>query len=243
MIPRSPFRVPYRVSQEFANQADRYKSDKNKQGLHLGVDLVPLNASGQGFPAEVYPILDGKMRYFYETLNGLNSKYITIDTELDQPFITYLKRKGQLPTNYTGRVILNHSYIHGLEILDKDGFVDQDTPIMKCGNTGMTYTGMPPKPVPEELKGVPPYPGLHLHLQTELRNEKSIRIGNEFIDPFLILNYKAMNEFAKILNYKGEVGIFLPAEDIPQLKALGKAFGKPVETDDQGNVLNIDITV
>lgn len=250
MTPQWPFKCPYKITQGYANKSDRYKN-----GVHLGLDILPLDAQGKGWPAPTYPILGGKTRYFYNEPHGNPAPMIAVDTLLDAPFISYLKTKGVIPQDYAGTVTLYHEYLHGLEILDKDGEVSQDTPIMKCGNTGMTYTGKVINgetvyvPVPENMKGVPPYPGLHLHLQCYLigTNNKLLAQTPDnpsgTISPLIILNYKAMNEFVKILNYKGEVGIFIAAEDIPTLKALGKTFGRPVETDDQNNVTNADIVV
>jgi len=181
MRPSYPLKGLSTITQYFNSPWDRYKG-----GLHLGVDILPLDDQGRGWPAPVYPILDGTLRYFYEDYQGKNSKAIAIDTWLDEGLINYLKAMGTVPKDYSKRVLMVHQYLHGLNILDKDGEVSRDTPIMRCGNTGQVYTGT--QPVPEEMKGVPPYPGLHLHLQCEVQGEDNNYFGT--VDPLLILNYK-----------------------------------------------------
>lgn len=224
-----PFKCPYKITQAYANKSDRYKN-----GVHLGLDILPLK-DGKGWPAPVYPILPGKTRYFYNDLHGNPSPMIAIDTPLDTPFIAYLKSKGVIPKTYDGPVKLYHEYFHGLEILDKDGEVSQETPIMKAGNTGFTFTGN--QPVPENMKGVPPYPGLHLHLECRLigTNNKLLAQTDDnpsgTIDPLLILNYKPMQ--FKTQNYKGELRIILQADDEITWKALCKVYGVSPETFDE----------
>lgn len=176
MTPQQPFKTKFIVSQPFKGEA------------HLGLDLVPVPSA----PEPVYPILAGKLRYYYEEYNGHNSKAIAIDTVLDRPYINYLKGLGKIPNDYNGQITLVHIYLHGLEILDKDGWVDQGIPIMKCGNTGDVYTYENGKytPVPESEKGVAPFRGLHLHLQCQLLGDDNKNF--DWIDPQLIINYKNM---------------------------------------------------
>lgn len=182
----------------------------------MGLDMVPLNEQGVGFPADVYPVLPGTLRYFYEQYQNKNSKLIAIDTILDEPFVAYLKAAGCIPADYAGQVTLVHMYLHGLEILDKDGTVEQSVPIMKCGNTGDVYTYDPASgtyvPVPEDQKGVPPYPGLHLHLQCELAGENNAYFG--VIDPELILNYKQGASPMIVYKKVGEATLYMAVGNV-----------------------------
>lgn len=57
------------------------------------------------------------------------------------------------------------------------------------------------------------------------------------------INKPYMNPNVEIINNKGKVGVVVYAEDIPQLVALSKAFGKPVEIDATNGVTNADIVI
>jgi len=175
IITGKPFRVPYRQTQGF------------KEGFHRGLDWVPLN-NGVGFPADIYPIVEGTIRYSYTELNGKKSVQIAVQTVLDAEFIQYLKALGDIPLDFTGEVRLLTYYLHGLSLYE-------DTPgkklsihdkIMVCGNTGQVYSNG--VTVPEEEKGVPPYRGLHLHLQCELYNSSNRMIA--LIDPNHVMDFK-----------------------------------------------------
>ncbi len=227
--PQFPLKCEHYISQKFGEQSSVYTS-----GFHLGLDIVPTE-NGAFFPAPVYAILDGTLRYFYETqptTQGItNSKAIAVDTWLDDDFITYLKGLGKVPPQLN-KVRLMHSYLHGLEILDKDGTIDQITPIMKCGNTGMVFSGG--VPVPEEEKGVPPYKGGHLHLQCELYREDNILIG--FIDPEIILGYNQgeLMTNSQFVHKQGtsEYGFFLPATTEDSLKDKALNLGLEIANPD-----------
>lgn len=194
MTPQFPFKTKYVITQGFDNTASRYPI------RHGALDIVPLDAAGKPFPADIYPIFAGRTRFYADEDDKLG-RQISVDTELDIPMVTYLKKLGYVPQSFTGSVHLIHLYLHCLHVIDKDGQIDQDQPIAVCGNTGMVYTGNPPVPVPPEQKGKPPYPGLHLHLQMMLYGGDN-PAANTFnkdkdpqgrIDPTIILNYKPMN--------------------------------------------------
>lgn len=210
MQPQFPFKVKYVITQGYDNVATRYN------GQHHGaLDIVPLDATGHGFPADEYPILAGKV-IDVQDFPAARGKAMYINSEIDQPFIDYLKGLGYVPKDYTGRVFIKHNYFHMLqELVSLNQDVTQDTVIAKCGNTGMVFTGNPPVPVPDDQKGVPPYPGLHLHLETVIHpndtshpfNLDKDSVGR--IDPTFILNYKAtMPKFYRI-NDHGKLGVLV----------------------------------
>jgi len=216
MTPQFPFKTKYIITQGFENVADRYN------GRHGALDIVPLNQFGQPFPADIYPVFSGRMRYF-EDSSDIQGRSISVESELDAPLIAYLKNLGYVPKTWTGKVSLIALYLHALHITDKDGTIEQNQPIAVCGNTGMVYTGNPPQPVPDDQKGKPPYPGLHLHLQMSLFGGDN-PAANTFnldkdihgrIDPNIILNYKQMNP--NIVIYKNgseyQVGVRMTSQE------------------------------
>ncbi len=244
MTPQWPFKK-YTVTQGFENTASRYPV------RHGALDIVPLDQSGRPYPAPIFPVLSGTTRY-YEDANDQTGRAISVNTQLDKPFVDYLKSKGYVPNQFNGSVHLIHIYLHCLSITDKDGHVDQDQQIAVCGNTGMVYTGNPPHPVPADQKGKPPYPGLHLHLQMMLYggNNPAANTFNKDkdpqgrIDPLIILNYKGEDmSQVKIVVIRGEGGIFLATSSTEQLKAIGGVFGKDVQVSASGEILNPDINV
>jgi hypothetical protein len=228
MQPQWPFKK-YTVTQGFENTASRYPV------RHGALDIVPLDQSGRPYPAPIFPVLSGNTRY-YEDANNQTGRAISVDTELDKPFVDYLKNKDYVPKNFAGSVHLIHLYLHCLSITDKDGHVDQDQSIAVCGNTGMVYSGNPPVPVPPEQKGKPPYPGLHTHLQMVLYGGDN-PASNTFnldkdpqgrIDPLIILNYKGANVSDQIITQaKGpERRIVLKCATEAQYEALCEVYGK-----------------
>lgn len=61
---------------------------------------------------------------------------------------------------------------------------------------------------------------------------------------FLVPKKDSMNPHIKIVNLRGEVGMFVPAFNIPFLKQLGEVYNKEVKTSADGKeVLNIDINI
>jgi hypothetical protein len=67
--------------------------------------------------------------------------------------------------------------------------------------------------------------------------------GNTFSAWTLIPKGQFMNEHVKIINYKGTIFIGVGAKDIPQAQALGEAFGKQVQVNENGEITNADIVV
>lgn len=242
MTPQKPFKDNYIQTQGYADNFNNYP-----ERHHGALDLLPLDKDGKGFPALIYPLFNGSEVAYYNT-DVKKGKGVRESLTLDKDFIDYLKGKGVVPKNFTGRVDLEVLYWHVLEVLDTDGTVTQDTPIAKTGNTGDVYhNGVK---VPDSEKGKPPYLGLHLHLETLLRGDGNLlNLDKDVrgrIDPHIILDYKGkyMNDHVKIINYKGTVFIGVGAEDIPQAVALGKAFGREVQVSTDGKeITNADIKV
>ena len=229
MKPQYPFKVPYTQTQGYDEIAARYNYNH-----HGAIDSVPNPKL-----SDIYPILPG---YVFDVNNGSNAqgKSLFVNSEIDGPFIKYLKSRGLVPLNYNGRVFIKHNYFHGLEIYVREGqVVDQNTPLMKCGNTGMVYSGG--VPVPDNEKGVPPYRGLHLHFETVIHpNDTSHpfnldwdRIGR--VDPLIILNYIDMqNKF--FIKQGAKLGVIVLegftfgggfAKDEASLKNLQESFEVP----------------
>src|SRR5581483_3336657 len=191
-FPQKPFTCQSVVTQGF------HPVTTASFSAHQGLDEVPLDAQGRAWPAPVRATLSG-------VVNGNNTydpgpgkfHQVVVDTVIDSPhFIDYLKKNKAVPVNYTGNVILKHAYLHGLDNLVKAGdsvIAGQD--IMICGNTGDVKSGG--IPVPDALKGKPPYPGLHLHRQYYLLSEtgKNLNLNDATnpqgtINPSIIDNYQ-----------------------------------------------------
>ena len=113
-------------------------------------------------------------------------------------FISYLKSKNVVPQGYNGKIVIDELHWHCLEVTDLDGKIDQNIPVARAGNTGDVWSQG--SPVPDHQKGNPPYPGLHEHLETAIRDE-NLQLFNidkdkwGRIDPFIILNYIPMDSF------------------------------------------------
>jgi len=179
MTPQNPFRCKFEITQKFGNKSSKYSS-----GYHEGTDFLPLNDQGKPFPAEIYPIFDGS-HIFYNDESKIFGKGVKELVELDQELIDYLKKYDVVPENHQGRVQLEILYWHMLKVLDKDGVISKDTPIGLAGNTGYVFSGG--VEVPNEQKGVPPYPGLHTHIEALARSGNTI-FGK--FDVEILLNYK-----------------------------------------------------
>lgn len=204
MNPRFPYPGTYYISQYFKNNTLGY--------LHLGLDIVPLDKpGGNHWLAPIFPVLAGR------TLSVANTdkdrgKGIKVRTMLTVPFIKYLADKG-----YPNTKFVDCLYWHCLMVTDLDGNISQNEPVGITGNTGFVIAGG--LPVPDYQKGVPNYPGLHLHLECELD-----QYGR--IDPEIILNYQGdnMGQF-KTQNKGGELRIVLQADSIENWKELCKVYG------------------
>lgn len=233
MNPQPPFKCRYILTQNYYQNLSGYA-----EGHHGGLDLWPLDDQNKQFPAEIYAILPGKAIVISDS-NTVRGKGIKVRTKLDQPFIDYLIKNNVLPSNINGYVYLDTLYWHCLEVLDKDGDVSQETPIAKAGNTGNVWSqGVP---VPDDQKGKPPYPGLHLHLEcvlyadTKLLNLDKDPYGR--IDPFIILNFRPMPQTYHI-KIGDKIGVLVVegftfgggfAKDMDALKKLDEAFEVPAD--------------
>lgn len=231
MKPKFPYPGHYYISQQFNESSLGYH--------HFGVDIVPLDKpGGNHWPAPIFPILSGK------TLSVANTdkdrgKGIRVRTLLTAPFVAYLKSKKLVPANYGGSVYLDCLYWHCLMVTDLDGTITQNTPVGITGNTGNVYAGG--QPVPDYMKGVPPYPGLHLHLEAVVTNGVTPFNTDKDqwgrVDPLEILNYQgdSMGQF-KTQNFKGELRIVLQADSIENWKELCKVYGvDPSQVDETIN--------
>lgn len=224
MKPQFPYPGSYIITQYYDQNAANYPS-----GHHGGLDMVP-QVSPQNtnhWPAPIFAILGGKTLSVSNTDKD-RGKGIKVRTLLSAPFVQYLKTKGLIPANHSGSVFLDTLYWHCLMVTDLDGTIHQSTPVAITGNTGNVWSGG--FPVPDYQKGVPPYWGLHLHLETVLTdgtnpfNTDKDQWGR--IDPLEILAYQGdnMGQF-KTQNYKGELRIILQADTIENWKELCKVYG------------------
>lgn len=236
MKPQFPFKDKYQITQGFLDNANNYPG-----GHHGALDIVPLDASGKPFPANIYPVFDGSEVSIMNT-SPVHGKGARESLQLDAPFIAYLKSKGVAPQNFAGRIDLELLYWHCLKVLDLDGILTQDTPVAQAGNTGDVYhNGVK---VPDNQKGVPPYLGLHLHLETLLRGDgKLLNLDKDYegrIDPMIILSYQGqdMNTYVKTLNLDGEVGYFVPLNDENpgEIELLGSIFNKQLVVNPDGTI-------
>jgi hypothetical protein len=218
------------------------------EGHHGALDIVPLDEkTGQPYPADIFPTVDAHTVGVQNTSTQYG-KGLLADGLLDQSFVDYLKGKGVVPKSYECKVNLRCLYWHCLEVTDLDGSIDQNTPLAKAGNTGNVWHNG--KPVPNSQKGVPPYPGLHLHFECILMGPDEAHTFNRDkdpsgrIDPLIILSYKGQTmDNIKIVKNGSTVGLLIEAHTIDELKALGGAFNHPVNVNASGAVTNIDITI
>lgn len=198
MTPQFPFKCAYQITQEYAEDANNYP-----EGHHGGLDIVPHDGV-KPFPADIYSILDGDEISIANTDPKRGKGVRVLTKNLDPLFVGYLKSKSVVPLNYSGPVNLEQLYWHCLEVTDLDGKVDQHTPIAKAGNTGYVFSQG--KQVPDSQKGVPPYPGLHLHFETILKGNKTFNLDKDpygRIDPRIILDYKG--DSMQLIRDKGTV--------------------------------------
>lgn len=182
-----PFRCKYIITQGYNDNANNYQ-----EGHHGAIDVLPIDNTGLPFPALIYPVFDGSEVSINDT-DSIKGKGVREEVYLDQDWIEYYKGLGLIPQNHTGKVIMQILYWHMLQVTDKDGTLTQNTPIGLAGNTGQVYhVG---KPVPDNLKGVYPYLGLHLHLECLLAPESGQYFNLDKdphgrIDPMTIFNRK-----------------------------------------------------
>lgn len=187
MTPQFPYKKDtYIVTQGYDSNPGYYS------GHHGGLDIVPLHL-GQPFPVPIMPVFSGK------TLSVANTdidrgKGIRVRTKLWDSIIEYLKTQGCLPST-VGDVYIDFLYWHCLQVTDLDGTIDIGTPVGLTGNTGNVYHGG--VPVDTSQKGVPPWLGLHLHLECVLTNGTTpYNLDKDYqgrIDPQIIFNYKENN--------------------------------------------------
>lgn len=188
--PQFPFRTRYWINQQYSENQVNYPS-----GRHGGLDIQCFNQNGSLFPAHVYPVLSGRTLSVDNTDRD-RGKGIRVRTDMWAGLAEYLQEKGLQPGRY-----IEFLYWHLLEVTDLDNTISQDTPVGQAGNTGNVWSSQFPganglQPVPEKYKGVPPYYGLHLHLEcrTVADNGSILNTNKDVygrIDPLLILNYPA----------------------------------------------------
>jgi len=226
----------YFITQGYNQNVNNYAS-----GHHGGIDVVPFNLkTNKPYPAKTFPIFSGKTLSVSNTDKD-RGKGIRVRTQLWDDIIKYLREKG-FTEKYNDNIYLDCLYWHMLEVTDLDGQIDQNTSIGLCGNTGLVYSAG--QKVPDSKKGVPPYPGLHWHIEislhyitpqkTEILNLDKDPWGR--IDPMLIINYKPKMVKKYIINDNGKLGILITegetmsgafASNMEDFKKLKEALNVP----------------
>lgn len=184
-----PFRCPYTVTQGYADNFNHYP-----EGHHGALDIVPAHP----WPTPIYPLYNGSEISIQNT-DPVKGKGVRERILLDKDFVAYLKTENCLNGSdwpiTDGIFYLDVLYWHMLRVDDRDGWTEINTPIGPAGNTGDVYSGG--VAVPDNKKGVSPYPGLHLHLETAIYCTSSVLVGYlnrdkdvaGRIDPNIIFNY------------------------------------------------------
>lgn len=217
-----PFQCPYIIAQGYSDNAgNRYNGPLD--GHHHGaLDIVPLN-NGQAFPALIYPLFAGSEISIQDT-DPVKGKGVKERILLDEATVTYFQDKGVLPNPIpAGQVVcLDVLYWHMLDITDQTGNLDERTPIGHAGNTGAVYHNN--LPVPDDQKGVPPYLGLHLHLETVFGSVQGMKFNLDKdpqgrIDPTIVLA-KAPIKIHFIGWNDKEKGVYIAADTMDRLQAI-----------------------
>lgn len=208
---------------------------------HGGRDSVPLK-NGNFWPAPCYPVLPGKT-LSASTIDKNRGLGIKVRTVIKGESVAYFKSRGLIPKDYQGEVWLEHMYWHFLEVVDVDGWVDQNTPIGITGNTGYVFSGG--LQVPDSKKGVPPYPGAHVHFECVLRSPNEIfnldkdNIGR--FNPEILFDYKGDFDMSTTIGFKKigddtvyvQVGANLvPVAEWSAFEKLGGSQGTIIELPD-----------
>ncbi len=242
MNPKFPFKANFEIIQGYN---DNFAGANYPGGRHGALDIVPTE-NGVVYPALIYPVFNGSTISIQNT-SPTFGEGIRENVFCDADLITYLKSKNLVPQTYTGVVNLEILYWHILQALDFDGTLTQDTPIAKAGNTGNVFHNG--QPVPDNMKGVPPYPGLHLHLEMTIKGGTSLFNKDKDIygriDPQIILAYKgkSMGLVKKTLNNKGAIGIEILSDGTntdADFAALNKIFGVNLVKQPNGSIQTDD---
>lgn len=174
---------------------------------HEADDIIPLYRRFDGLPADCYPVFSGQTLKMHDA-DPIYGKGIRVRTRIWPDLNRWLKNFKAQGTN------LDILYWHLLDVTDEDGWINQNTPVGITGNTGLVFSNG--EPVPDHLKGKPPYPGLHLHLEVEVDGKK--------IDPEIIYNYKPMSQI-KTQKKGEELRLVLAAATWDEWVALCKVYG------------------
>ncbi len=171
-------------------------------GHHGAWDIVPLDHVGGNFwPAPIFPVANGKT-ISIANVSTSTGKGIGVETVIDASLIAYFKTKEVIPLTYNGSVTMHHLYWHMLQVTDLDTEVNENISVGITGNTGDVFSGG--LPVPDNEKGIPPYPGAHLHFEYYLFGDNNVRFNLDKdyagrIDPEILFNYKGNTmEFVQI---------------------------------------------
>ena len=223
-----PFKCKYQITQTYyENAGNRYTGPLD--GNHHGaLDIVPFNDVGIVFPAPVFPLSAGSEISIQDT-DPIRGKGVRERILLDSGSIQRLKGRNLLPSVLPQgqQVCLDILYWHLLDVTDKDGQLEPGTSLGHAGNTGDVYHNG--QAVPDNQKGVPPYYGLHLHLETILGTTQGVVFNLDKdprgrIDPFEILNLDTMSN-AKLIKVGDELGYWMPATTPDGLKSMALNFG------------------
>lgn len=239
--PQFPFQGGYAVTQGYADNANHYP-----EGHHGAWDIVPLKKSG-AWPAPIFPLYDGS-EIAIQNSDPAKGKGVRERVLLDNHFINYLQNNNCLNGSswpiVDGKFWLDILYWHMLNVTDTDGTADTNMQLGLAGNTGDVYSQG--SPVPNYQKGKPPYPGLHLHLETSIYCESNVFVGYMNrdkdpagrIDPQIIFNYQGnmIICFKKQGNptYYVQVGtVLVPLADPQALTNIGGSLADVIELNEQ----------
>lgn len=206
-------------------------------GKHWGHDIVPMNTQWVGWPAPCYPVFSGRTMSVANTDKD-RGKGIRVRTILWPDIIEYLKAEGVFPQDKNEGWV-DILYWHFLDVTDLDTYINQGTPVGITGNTGNVWHGG--VQVDDSQKGVPPYLGLHLHLETVLGSGTEVLNKNidawGRIDPNYILNYKPkFMSNVGLVKKGGEYAFYVPVTNSNALISQALNYGIEIPTTIEGKV-------
>src|SRR5258708_7697155 len=229
MTAQFPFKSKYRITQGYSDNFNHYP-----ESHHGALDIVPIDDSGNFYPALIYPVFDGSEISIQDT-DPIHGKGVLEEITLDQAWIDYYKSNDCIPANYIGIVYLRILYWHMLHVFDKNGTLTQDIPIGPAGNTGLVYHNG--QPVPDSQKGVYPYLGGHTHLETILLPDTGTTFNLDKdpkgrIDPALLFKKGQLMNQAKVIKSKNNPTVYvvyaMPNMDYLTTKASIEGFELPI---------------
>lgn len=221
-----PFQCPYDISQGYNDDANDMYNGPLDGHHHGALDIVPLQ-NGAPWPAPIYPIQNGSEISIQDT-DPVYGKGVRERILLDADTIAYFQGKGVIPNTLpVGQVVcLDVLYWHMLDVTDQDGSLEEGTPLGHAGNTGAVYhLGTA---VPDNQKGVPPYLGLHLHLETSFGTTQGVKFNLDKdpqgrVDPEFVFAKQPIKIHFIGWNDK-EKGVYIPADTMDRLQGIIKSL-------------------